>query len=97
MGCQKGVTQEWLGILILSFQGMIRKMINWPKRQYLHTTTTTITAASTATTSAVATTTTITKTATSLASTAKAEDIEKNYLRNHWGKSWTKLKHDMCI
>ena len=53
IGRQKGLTQEWLSILIWDFQEMIREMINWPKRQYLHATTTT---------STIITTTTITKT-----------------------------------
>jgi hypothetical protein len=30
-GCQKGVNQEWLSILIWNYKEMVREIINWPK------------------------------------------------------------------
>jgi len=38
---QKGFTQEWLIVLSWNLQGLMRGMISWPKRKYLHTTATT--------------------------------------------------------
>ena len=82
MSCQKGVTQEWMSILIWNFLEMIREMINWPKTQYLHATTTT----NTATISTITTTTTVNTTTTSVARTNKAENTEKIYKEMLRGK-----------
>ena len=57
---------------------MKREMINLPKRQYLHATTTTITPTSTTTALAITSANNIARTITSVARTTKAEDIEIN-------------------